>query len=422
MQGKSLVINKNTRRLWKRFGSNLTVGDDIPQSLVMVPIVVGKELIGGITMQSFEREDAFPPSLVRLLETVAANMGTAIQNARLFNETERLLQETEQRAAELAIINSVGQAMSSQLDSETITRTVGDKVTEIFKADATSILLLDGPEGMIRPAFEYEEGQYLEIEPFPVGTGLTSRVISSRQPLVLGSAEEAAAHGAYYPPESEALNSRVTQSYLGVPIVVGQKVLGVVAAQTYTLNAYNQDSVRLLSTVANNMGVALENARLFDETARLLKETVQRAAELAIINSVQQGLASKLDMRAIYDLVGDQIHEIFAAETMMISMIDPQTKTMEHLYLLERGLRLAPMSEPSADPLRWEIIRSGSALVINEHFVERCRELGMTDILVGESPKSWLGVPIIRAGGQWDHQPAEISIAKAPSTIPSFAC
>ena len=49
------------------------------------------------------------------------------------------------------------------------------------------------------------------------------------------------------------------------------------------------------------MSVALENARLFDETQRLLKDTDERAAELAIINSVQEGLASKLEMQAIYD-------------------------------------------------------------------------------------------------------------------------
>ncbi len=63
------------------------------------------------------------------------------------------------------------------------------------------------------------------------------------------------------------------------------------------------------------MGVALENARLFDETQRLLKETEQRAAELAIINSVQQALAAELDIQAIYDLVGDKIREIFDAQT-----------------------------------------------------------------------------------------------------------
>jgi len=52
--------------------------------------------------------------------------------------------------------------------------------------------------------------------------------------------------------------------------------------------------VRLLGTVAAGMGVALENARLFDETQRLLKETAQRNAELAVFNSIQQGMAGSL--------------------------------------------------------------------------------------------------------------------------------
>ena len=72
-------------------------------------------------------------------------------------------------------------------------------------------------------------------------------------------------------------------------------------------DAFSEADVRLLTTLAVSLSVALENARLFDETQRLLTETNERAAELAIINSVQQGLAAKLDMQAMYDLVGDKI-------------------------------------------------------------------------------------------------------------------
>ena len=64
-------------------------------------------------------------------------------------------------------------------------------------------------------------------------------------------------------------------------------------------------------TTSLEMGVALENARLFDETQRLLKETEQRAAELAVINSIQQGIAAELDFQAIIDLVGDKLREVF---------------------------------------------------------------------------------------------------------------
>ncbi len=80
-------------------------------------------------------------------------------------------------------------------------------------------------------------------------------------------------------------------------------------------HAFSESDVRLLQTLANSMSVALENARLFDETQRLLKETEQRNAELAIINSVQAALAAKLDIQGIYDSVGDKIRDIFDAQT-----------------------------------------------------------------------------------------------------------
>ena len=64
-----------------------------------------------------------------------------------------------------------------------------------------------------------------------------------------------------------------------------------------TENAFSESDVRLLETLANSMSVALENARLFDETTRLLKETEQRTAELAVINSVQEGLAREWTCR-----------------------------------------------------------------------------------------------------------------------------
>ena len=86
--------------------------------------------------------------------------------------------------------------------------------------------------------------------------------------------------------------------------------------------AFSEGDVRLLSTLAASLSVALENARLFDETKRLLAETDERAAELAIINGVQQGLAAQLDMQAMYDLVGDKIREVFDAQVVDIGILD----------------------------------------------------------------------------------------------------
>ena len=149
--------------------------------------------------------------------------------------------------------------------------------------------MLDAETSMIQPTYELDEGKYIEnIEPFPLGTGLASHVIQSRQPLILRSADEAAAYGAYYPPEAAELNPTITQSYLGVPIIVSENLIGLISVHSYSKDAFDQNSVHLLSTIANNIGVAIENARLLDETQRLLKETEQRAAELATINTVSR--------------------------------------------------------------------------------------------------------------------------------------
>lgn len=394
--GQPVMINENlSQKEAELLGeqAGILAGEDI-KSRLDVPMIVGREVKGVISLQNIDRENVFTESDLRLLTTLANSMSVALENARLFDETQRLLKETEQRAQEFAIINSVGEAMSRQLDVNTITRTVGDKVVEIFNADACSILMLDKNKRMIQPIFEWDEGHYLEeVESFPLGTGLTSTVIDSRQPLILGTAEEAMAMGAYYPPEAADINPTITQSYLGVPIIVGDVVLGVLSVHTYTKYAYSQDSVRLLSTLANNMGVALENARLFDETTRLLKETEQRAQELAIINSVQQGLASKLDMQAIFDLVGDEITKMFDAQVMIISSFDHEKQMCRVPYVFEEGRRVPDNEALPFNTVVKHLIATRRPVIINRNSVEESRRYGMVTIEGTRAPKSLIFVP-----------------------------
>src|SRR5258706_4525457 len=105
------------------------------------------------------------------------------------------------------------------------------------------------------------------------------------------------------------------KSLLFVPMLTGTMIRGYVSLHNIHMdNAFSESDIRLLETLANSMSVALENARLFDETNRLLKETEQRTAELGIINSVQEGLASKLDIQAVYNLLVDKIRDVFVTQ------------------------------------------------------------------------------------------------------------
>src|SRR5439155_16652872 len=83
-----------------------------------------------------------------------------------------------------------------------------------------------------------------------------------------------------------------------------------------------------------------------DETQRLLKETEQRNAELAVINSIQQGVAGSLDFQGIVDLVGDKLREVLRTENIGIRWRDPKTKLVQYLYEFERGRRIFPEAHP----------------------------------------------------------------------------
>ena len=78
-------------------------------------------------------------------------------------------------------------------------------------------------------------------------------------------------------------SSNAEESWLGVPILAGDRVLGVISLERLEQYGFSEADERLLSTLASSLGQALENARLFDETRRLLSETEQRNAELAVI-------------------------------------------------------------------------------------------------------------------------------------------
>ena len=106
------------------------------------------------------------------------------------------------------------------------------------------------------------------------------------------------------------------------------------------------------------MGVALENARLFAETQRLLKETEQRNAELAVINSIQQGIAGSLSFQAIVELVGDKLREVLRIDTIGIRWYDHATRTAHFLYEIEHGTRVT-MAPVTASEARWKEVDLG---------------------------------------------------------------
>src|SRR5688572_29213907 len=170
-----LLINENYVETAQKHGSPGVTKGLPPKSGLFVPMIVGDVVRGSISLQNVEKENAFTESDLRLLTTLTNSMSVALENARLFDETNRLLGEAKQRAAELSTVNSISQALTSQLNTEELIKLVGDQMRDLFKANIVYLAILDKKTNIIH--FPYMVGDTLT--PMKLGKGLTSKIILS---------------------------------------------------------------------------------------------------------------------------------------------------------------------------------------------------------------------------------------------------
>src|SRR5207253_8714779 len=124
---------------------------------------------------------------------------------------------------------------------------------------------------------------------------------------------------------------------------------------------------------------------LFDQTKRLLAETDERAAELALINSVQQGLSAKLDMQAMYELVGDEIRKIFDAQVVTIVTYDHDAETMTVRYVIQNGVHIPGWenAQPQSGLARW-LIKTREPIIVNRDWTGWLAEKGIDVAILGD--------------------------------------
>ena len=372
-------------------GISAAPGTDWALSLVTAPIRGTQRVLGQITLENHEREHAYGEADLRVLSTIGATLGQALENARLFDETQRLLKETEARNAELAVINSIQQGISGSLEFQGIVDLVGDNLRKAFDAGDLGIRWWEEPAGMVHFLYQYEQGQRLNLPPRRANQeSRLFRALASRQTVVANTAGEYAAWGL-----SVVEGSSAGLSLLMVPIFTGERFLGVITLENFEReNAYGEDETRLLSTVAASLGTALENARLFDETQRLLKETEQRSSELAVINSIQQGMAAEMTFQAIVDLVGEKLREVFASQDLLISLLDADGITARFVYAVEHGVRMAEQTFVPSETWAWyRELRQGRTLVARNAADYAAYDMG---VMPGtDAPTSGVYVPVM---------------------------
>lgn len=274
-----------------------------------VPLLAGGQPIGILNLER-ERPHTYTAAQAQLAATFAAQASLALNNAQL-------LRTTQHRLAELATIDAISRAITSQLDLNALLELVGEEMRRVFDAQAVYISLLNSLSGDMRiPYWRFYDERITGVVAHR-DQGLTSIVFRTRQPLIINRD---------YMTEVRRLGGimvvaqrtgKFPKAWLGVPILNRDEVIGVLSLQNYEReNVFTDDVVRVLSTIAAHIGIAIQNAQLYSAAQTELQER-QRVEDALRTKLAEIGhLQLQLREQAIRDPLTQLFNRRYLEETL----------------------------------------------------------------------------------------------------------
>ena len=189
---------------------------------------------------------------ITFLRSIAPGLAISIQNALLFEETKKRLDE-------LTILYEIMKISASSLNLDKMMKEIMNSLNNFFKFEGLGILLVDENTKKLMPhPASYNELSMKNIGKLGlyVGKGITGWVAEKGEPLLVSNVSE----DSRYVCGDESICSEMC-----VPLKVGQKVIGVIDAQSRALNAFSEDDLRLLSIVGGQLATLIDNLRLYEE-------------------------------------------------------------------------------------------------------------------------------------------------------------
>ncbi|MBN1810529.1 MAG: GAF domain-containing protein [Anaerolineae bacterium] len=308
-------------------------GDDslLPEtrSELALPLISRGQATGAITIQSSE-ETAFSEEDIAVLQTMADQLANAIENARLYEQAQRELTERKRvekalkhRLEQLAALSQASQAVTASLEPDQVLAEIVSLANEVVDTDYTGVVLVD-ETGQIGQSAENLPGvQALEYR--VRSDGFTSWIVRLRRAVII---DEIGTDGAVYPFLGEGAPRKANpllvqaniKSLAGLPLMVKDRLLGVLYLHSLHTNAFG-GQLFLLTAFANQVAIALENARLFQTEQ-------QQTQRLALLVDVARIAATTFDADALLQAVADSIFRHYNYPRVGLFTLDDERQTL----------------------------------------------------------------------------------------------
>lgn len=230
------------------------------RSYAAMPIRSKGKISGFINIDSPEPE-TFTEHLSYSLGVFAEQAAVAIENARLYDAVHR-------RAEEMSILNRIASTLTAGLETDQVLLALFEECRQVLPVDVFSVALFDQESGAIDMPLYYNDGVFLQVPRRSIESspGLTGSVIRQRRTISLPDSTVPEVEQAY---NIIRLGGRPARSYVGVPLILLDQVVGVISMQSYDPLAYSLEQVRLFEMIATQTAVAVQNARLYDQMKQM---------------------------------------------------------------------------------------------------------------------------------------------------------
>jgi diguanylate cyclase (GGDEF)-like protein len=286
------------------------------RSIVVISLQA-KEQAFGLLLLGTPDNRRFTPAELRLLLSLGHQIGMAVENSYL-------VQQTSRRSEELHVLNEIGRALSSTLNKEELLRKIWEELRRLFDVDNLYLASHDLARDQISFDLEAINGVRLPKRTRPAGNHLTEYILRTRQPVLIRED---------FVNEIRKLGVepiRTAGSFCGVPLVAYDHAIGALCLFSENERAFDEGHLEILRVLASEASIAIENARLFQEERT-------KARHLSLLNLISRDAIATLNPDEVLAKIAEQLETGLTYDHIGIALLDYTTR--ELLIAAESGQR-----------------------------------------------------------------------------------
>jgi transcriptional regulator with GAF, ATPase, and Fis domain len=353
---KAIHINDNKKEYKKYVEKIVVIDGEMPNSIIFYPLISNDEVIGVISVQSFEI-NAYSSYHMTIVRSLAQYTVLALQNARRYEVME---EKVEERTSEISrsyentqLLSEIGKNITSQLSVENIIRTVYDSINKLMDAEGFGIGIANlANKSLAFPGY-IESGKKLDDRnayDLKDNNRLACVCFNKEKDIVINDFEnEYSEHIDIY---VEPKVGKSVTSLIYLPIRSKKEIIGVITVQSFGKDSYQDYHVSMLRSIGVYVGIAIDNATLYENMEEMVKERTSEVVEqkekieqsfqnIKLISQINKDISESLSIGAIIDRVYENVNTLMDATGFGIGVYNEETGIILMTGYIENGKKLA---------------------------------------------------------------------------------